>query len=325
METLPPPPGVIDSLKAGFDTIATHLTVLILPLAVDVLLWLGPHLSSEQLFQPALQEMEKIATGSGFSAQEIQQAMEVYKTLLHQFNWLSLLRTFPVGVFSLMSARMPTQSPLGTPLVIQVDSFFTLLIWIVTLTLAGWVLGGIYFHWVGQLTRTNPAENIPPARAVAHTFLLSLLWLAFSFIAGIPALMVLTILFAIHPALGQGTLLLFSFLALWAFVPLFFAPHGIFLHGQNALTSIWNSLRMARFTMPTSSLFVLSVILISIGMNYLWSIPPQDSWMTLVGILGHAFIATGLLAASFVYYRDITGWLQTVFERLRTGTVTPQA
>ncbi|MGC8856099.1 MAG: hypothetical protein ACP5QU_04805 [Anaerolineae bacterium] len=325
METLPPPPGVIGSLKTGFDTIATHLTVLLLPLALDLLLWLGPHLSSEQMLQPALQEMENIATSSGFSAQEIQQALDVYKTAIHQFNWLSLLRTFPIGVFSLMSGRMPTQSPWGTPPVIQVDSFFSLIIWIITLTLVGWVLGGIYFHWVGQITRLNPTERISPASAIANTFLLSVLWLALSFLVGIPALLVLTILFAIHPVLGQIALLVMGFLALWIAVPLFFSPHGIFLHGQNALTSVWNSLRLARFTLPTSSLFVLSVILISTGMNYLWSIPPQDSWVTLVGILGHAFIATGLLAASFIYYRDMNTWIQTVFERLRTGTATPQA
>jgi hypothetical protein len=39
--------------------------------------------------------------------------------------------------------------------------------------------------------------------------------------------------------------------------------------------------------------------------------------MKLVGIGGHAFITAALLAASFVYYRDMNVWLQTVFERLQ--------
>jgi hypothetical protein len=39
--------------------------------------------------------------------------------------------------------------------------------------------------------------------------------------------------------------------------------------------------------------------------------------MTIVGIGGHAFITTALLAASFVYYRDMNVWLQTVFEKLQ--------
>jgi uncharacterized membrane protein YdcZ (DUF606 family) len=80
---------------------------------------------------------------------------------------------------------------------------------------------------------------------------------------------------------------------------------------------------MARFTLPTSGLFVLSVILLTTGLNYLWSVPPDDSWMLLVGIAGHAFITTALLAASFVYYRDMNAWLQTVFEQLQQKQTIP--
>ena len=78
-------------------------------------------------------------------------------------------------------------------------------------------------------------------------------------------------------------------------------------------------------TLPTSSLFVLSVLLIAIGLNFVWSIPSSDSWMTLIGIAGHAFITTSLLAASFIYYRDMQVWLQTVFEKLKANLPTQQA
>jgi hypothetical protein len=64
-------------------------------------------------------------------------------------------------------------------------------------------------------------------------------------------------------------------------------------------------------------MFVLSVFLLSRGLSYLWLIPGGDSWMMLVGILGHAFISTTLLAASFVYYRDMNDWLQNVYERFQ--------
>jgi len=76
-------------------------------------------------------------------------------------------------------------------------------------------------------------------------------------------------------------------------------------------------LRMSRFTLPTSSMFVLSVFLLSRGLSYLWMVPASDSWLLLVGIFGHAFISTTLLAASFVYYRDMNNWLQNVYERFQ--------
>jgi hypothetical protein len=78
-----------------------------------------------------------------------------------------------------------------------------------------------------------------------------------------------------------------------------------------------SSLRMSRFTLPTSSMFVLSVFLLSRGLSYLWTIPASDSWVLVFGIFGHAFISTTLLAASFVYYRDMSNWLQNVYERFQ--------
>ena len=64
-------------------------------------------------------------------------------------------------------------------------------------------------------------------------------------------------------------------------------------------------------------MFVFIIFILTTGLNYLWSVPQSNSWMTLIGIAGHAFITTALLAASFVYYRDMNVWLQTVFEKLQ--------
>jgi len=47
-------------------------------------------------------------------------------------------------------------------------------------------------------------------------------------------------------------------------------------------------------------------------MNYLWSVPPEDSWLLLVGILGHAFISTALLASSYYYFLDATRFAQSI-------------
>ena len=142
---------------------------------------------------------------------------------------------------------------------------------------------------------------------------------------GMPLMVVLAFVISASPSLGQGLLLLLGLLSMWLIVPIFFTPHGIFMRQQNAFLSIYTSLRMARYTLPTSSLFVLSVVLIAYGLNFLWNIPSSDSWMSLVGIAGHAFITTSLLAASFIYYRDMQVWLETVLEKLKTNFPAQQA
>jgi len=324
IETLPPPPGVVGSLKAGFDAIASNLTVILLPLALDLLLWLGPRLRIDRLFKPVFDEMSRYASFSGISAADLKTLQENSTLLLEQFqqyNLMSALRTFPIGVFSLMSGAMPSRTPWGGPfMVIQIDSGFILLGWIVLLTLIGWIFGGLFFRWVSLVVTdsSQPVDN-HFGRSIAQTILLSVMYYVLAFMIGTPLLIVFALVIAASPLLAQGLLLFLGLLSMWLIVPVFFSPHGIFVRQQNVFSSIYSSLRMARFTLPTSSLFVLSVLLIAFGLNFVWNIPSSNSWMMLIGIAGHAFITTSLLAASFIYYRDMQVWLQTVFEKLKSN------
>jgi len=187
--------------------------------------------------------------------------------------------------------------------------------WTALLTLAGWIGGGLYFRWVSGTTLGKEEAGISSGRAIAQTFLLSIIWVIGVMVISLPVSLVMTFLALISPWLANTAVFIMLIMSFWLIVPLFFTPHGIFVRRQNALYSILSSLRMARFTLPTSGMFVLSAFILYFGLNYLWSVPANDSWMLLVGIAGHAFITTALLSASFVYYRDMNIWLQTVFEQ----------
>jgi hypothetical protein len=325
LESLPPPPGVVGSLRAGFDAIASHFLVILLPLGLDLWLWLGPHLSLEKFFKPTLADFGRMAGAGGMPAVDIDQMLKAYNMLFHEFNLFSMLRAFPIGIFSLMAGIMPLNTPLGEPTIWQVSTAENLLAILFGFTLAGWLGGGLFFYWVSAIVIPVKDDRIRSIQAVLQTAFFSLVWMVVSFLLGMPVLLVVYLLFALSSALAQGVLLFLGFLSMWLLVPLFFSPHGIFIKKQNALVSIVNSVRMARFTLPTSSMFVLSTFLLGIGLNFLWSVPPEDSWMMLVGIFGHAFVTTALLAASFIYYRDMTAWLEIALERFKTNTTTRQA
>jgi hypothetical protein len=194
------------------------------------------------------------------------------------------------------------------------------------LTLIGWMFGGLFFRWV-SLVVIDPSQSVENrfGQSILQTMLMSLMYFILAIMLGVPLLIVLALVMAASPLIAQGLLLILGLLSMWLVVPLFFSSHGIYMRRQNVFSSIYTSLRMARFTMPTSSLFVLSVLLIAYGLNFLWKIPSSDSWMVLVGILGHAFVTTSLLAASFIYYRDMQVWLQTIFEKLKANLPTQQA
>jgi hypothetical protein len=50
-------------------------------------------------------------------------------------------------------------------------------------------------------------------------------------------------------------------------------------------------------------------------LGFIWSLPTSDSWTLLIGIVGNGCIATGLTAATFVFYRERIGQLPE-FSRL---------
>lgn len=325
IESLPPPPGIIGALKAGFEAVSNHIGLILLPVALDLFLWLGPRLSVGGLVNPFFKLMFDEARASLTSPTDLKRFTDFqsgFSEVLERFNLLSLLgrlQTFPIGISSLLAQTMPVKTPLGSQDVVQVSSLPGLIGLMFLLILIGWIAGGLYFRWVSGTTlgHAKPEGEVSFVWAILQTVILSAIWFIGLMMILIPVMLVLTVLTFLSPALASGAFFVMLILSFWLIVPLFFTPHGIFVRKQNAFHSIFTSLRMARFTLPTSGLFVLSALLLTTGLNYLWSVPPDDSWMLLVGIAGHAFITTTLLAASFVYYRDMNAWLQTVFEQLQ--------
>ena len=331
LETLPPPPGVIGSLRAGFDAVSSHVVLILLPLALDLFLWLGPRLSVGKLYSSILSRWFELNKQAGLPVQNVDVITERVE-IFGRYNVLNWIRTLPVGIPSLLSGLLPDSLPLKTPLgmqsVIQIPSMLMMLGLLLALTVAGWVGGGLYFRWVSGITLGEREPSVAPIRAVVQTLLLSVIWVVSFMILMVPVLLILTLLALFSPVLANGAVILFLIVSFWLVVPLFFTPHGIFVKKQNAFHSILSSVKMARFTLPMSSMFVFAVFVLSTGLNYLWKVPSIDSWMLLVGIAGHAFITTALLSASFVYYYDMNAWLQLVFNQLqqqKKGLPTQQA
>jgi hypothetical protein len=317
---VPPPPGIIGSLKAGFDTVAAHIAAILFPLALDLFLWLGPHISISRLFVSAFSDFKQLLADSGLSVTDIQNFDQI-QTVINQVNIFNALRTFPIGLPSLISGKDSLQTPFGSPLTYQIGSVVQFYGLTFLLVFAGWVLGGLYFRRVSNLVMKRELQ-VSVGRALTQTIVYSFIWSLLFWTVGMIAALVFSIIFVLNPLIGQGLLLFVGFLSMWLVVPIFFSALGIFVRNQNAWTSIKSSFQMSRLTMPSSSLFVLTILMIGMGLNLLWAIPDDSSWLTLVGILGHAFVSTALLASAFVYYRDLTAWVQLMLERLHANVST---
>jgi hypothetical protein len=319
-EGFPPPPGIINSLKAGFDAIAAHIHAIFLPLLLNLFFWLGPRLRIDVFFNTIKANWISMWQAGGIPEAEIQRMVDAYEQILPTINFFWFVRTLPIGISSLIFSDVNGSTPFGNPIVLQAN-LVNLVGWFFLLTLIGWVGGALYFRGVARIAMAGSEDSsIGSLRAMVQTVLLSITFTILAFVIVIPLILVVTLVTQFNQFLGNIFVLVLSLLSMWLIVPLFFWPHGLFVKKQNFITSIITSIQMARFTLPTSSMFILTVFLLTVGLNYLWAIPPQNSWMTLFGIFGHAFVTTALLAASFIYYRDMNIWLQMVIDRVRAGT-----
>lgn len=314
------PPRLIAALTSGFNLVAGRIYLILLPIGVDLLLWFGPHFRLKTLLQPIIQDWIGNVQAMGGSEMMGMSATvrQVWDLLLERFNLLSLLSSLPVGIPSLLVSALPIKNPLGTPQVFELNNWTQAISGWLLFSLLGLVAGSLYFGMVARSTAgQRQAFSLPRAIWEAgQVLLMTLLLILLLALMLVPMVIISTIIALISPGLAQLALVLMSFVLLWLFIPLVFSPHGIFVLQQNIIQSMLVSARMVRLLFPSVGLFLLAALVLTQGMGYLWHIPPETSWLMLAGILGNAFISTGLLAASFIYYRRAVNWVETLRRNL---------
>jgi len=324
-------PSLIRSLRTGFDAITNHVWLILFPVMLDIFIWLGPHLRIKNMLDTTYQEIVRIPGWSAYQTPDTLKAnQEMWQFIADHFNLTILLRSFPVGIPSLMSGRTPLDSPMGSPLLIEISSLGIAFIICVALTLIGLIVGTLYYITVAQASLVGKVDfgraltDWP--RAALREIGLALAWGIIFIAVSLPAICLISLFLLGGASLGQLSLLFYAGVLVWLFFPLLFSGHGIITYQQKILASMRSSVRLTRLTLPMTGLMILVIIGLSQGLDIIWRWPTEDSWLSLIGIAGHAFVTTGLLAASFIYYRDTNRWIeealiQTKFSSLNRGGI----
>jgi hypothetical protein len=209
-------------------------------------------------------------------------------------------------------------SPLGNGKPYQVPSFGIAFLLLFAFLLVGFFLGNYFFNMLSRYT-AKPIEKISFNKLMAQfgqSLVMALILLIIILILLIPILLVLSLISIASGSIADFILLIAIFVMLWMILPLVFSPHGVYVINQKAFPSMLLSIRMIRFFLPGTGMFVVTAALISEGMNLVWTIPGSSSWLTLISIFGHAFIVTALLTASFIYYREGLRWMQEAIQHM---------
>jgi hypothetical protein len=300
-------PQMIVAIAGGFNTVANHLILVLPPLFFDLYLWLGPHIRIKNIIQPIISEMvNNIRTfGTPDMITMTNGIQELWQVVLEHFNLTSLIRTFPIGLPSLVTSISPILNPFGKPMFLELSSILNLICLWALLSLFGLLLGCFFFNATATFAMNRKVSlNLGELGwQTLQSFFLSLIMYITFMMISVPLLLLLSILAAFNTLIAQIVIIVAGLILIRFLLPFLFSAHGIFLYRLSIVASMFNSVRLVRKYLPGTGLFFLMLILINAGMNIIWRMPNEQSWMMLVGIAGHAFISASLLAASFNYFQ----------------------
>ena len=327
IQAMPAPPSLMVSLKAGFDAVTRHIWLILIPALLDIFLWFGTRLSLADLIQNFLGDISSMPElQSAETADLIGAASEIWTSIGESFNLFSALRTYPVGIPSLFAAGQPAGTPVVIASSVEITSPFTIIgLWLL-LSAVGLVLGAMFYYLVAQAALTDRIDwhqtiHQWPWNSL-QVALLALFWVAMLLVIFIPGSCFLTLVSMTGQPFGQLGMFIYAVLVIWVLFPLLFSAHGIFVNRHKVWVSVLDSVRITRFTVAKTALFFFMIFVINEGLSVLWRVPEGSSWLLLIGVFGHAFIGTGLLAASFVYYRDAYLWVQSKHTRSKISVTT---
>jgi hypothetical protein len=310
---LPPPPNLFASLRQGFDMVAAHPELLLFPIGLDLLIWLGPHLHLRTRMLELFGLLNSAADlQGGWPSPEVAAMVKDLQTLfVERLNLVALLRTYPVGVPSVMSGSLPVQTPLGSYINLDIVSFLEIAGWWLLITLAGLTLGILYYRVIAHVTLFKQVRWLEAFQDWPHLALkTAAFWLVWCIIALLVSLPFTALVAFAGPTGGIfASLCMLSALATVLY-PFFFTAHAMALYGDGLFAAARRSFQVSRVAMPVLLSFIFVVFVLSQILDSLWSAPDASTWLALLGIGGHAFVSAAFLAASFRLFHDAVAWVQ---------------
>ncbi len=293
-------PGVISTLVSGFDLVTRHLWLIILPLVLDLFYWLGPRLGIEDLAQKSAEVLR--------FEQSLIEMTEQLVQLSAQVNLFTALSAPLIGVPALMSGPMPEKTPIETS-IYQVGGTIEWILIFVGLSLVGLYIAVFYLSLISKIIHDNSSWQGKEIWHLVKSTVQStyrLMGLGILFLVALITIALPLMPIALLLGFLSKNLFIIVMLLGFALVVTYFclAVPGIIFRGKALIPAVSESLRLVhKNLMPTVNILV-ALILIGNGTSLLWHMADDGSWLTLVSIVGHAFIGTALVATFIIYYRN---------------------
>ncbi len=300
-------PGVIDTLTAGYETINRRLWLVLLPVALDLLFWLGPKLS-----------VVRLAGYLPLEAIGVDQAAGAGDVLAH-LNLTYLLALYVPTVFgrALLYPMAPAQGWEHRQVYQVVPQ--TLVVALAVLAPLGLLVSAFYLGQIGELVRPASAAGGRLRALARHWWRLVVLHAAglllFVCLAAPAALLIAAANALVSRDMASFLLLLFQVTLLWLGVYYFFALSATILSERSPVRAALSSADLVRTNFWAAIALIGLIVVIDSGLSLIWRAlsgetwhPPGGAWGPVLGVLAsivaNAYVGTGLAAATMIFYRD---------------------
>lgn len=328
--------GLIDTLTGGFKIAQRRPWLVILPVAVDLWLWLGPRLS----IQPFIDGLLALLSPANLPPELVQTVGPTQELLAGagtRFN-LWWLVSNSITWLRLVMPGLADPARIGAEQVSAVPTL-ALILWVPLLLVLGLGLGTAFLTAVAsqlkvippspasgaEQDKATPASPAPTAgfwlRRGLRTWGLATVFGALAFLVLFAVSLALSIVMApvllVAPQVGAGlttvVALLFTWMMVWLYFMLYFVVAALVTDGVSLGQAVWRSFNVvSRNFWPTLGLVLLTIVILS-GFGLIWQrLAVHSPGGVLLAIAGNALLLTGLTAARLLFYRDrCAAWLAT--------------
>lgn len=344
--------GLIDTLSSGFRVVQRRPWLVLLPVLLDLWLWLGPRWS----IQPLADSLLRLLAPDNLPP-EMAPLVEPYQQLVTaagaNFNLWWLVDSNPAWLRAVTPGLIQPVGLGAAPGVVEMPAV-ALLLWAPLVLLLGVALGSAFLAAVAsQLPAPEPAQDEPAApgrpvdgveqaqaplgaghwlRRALRTFVLAtlfgLLIVALIILASLLLSVALTPVFVVAPGAAAGVAsmaaLLLGWLGVVAYILLYFVLAAVVSDGVGLRQAVWRSVNVVSRNFWSTLGLVLLVTVILWGFGLIWQrLAASGSLGVAVAILGNAVLITGLTAARLIFYRDRCGRWLAALSGQQTATKPP--
>jgi hypothetical protein len=303
--------GVIDSLSAGYRFLGRRVELLLVPVLLDLLLWLAPQLSIAPLIDRVAEFYAGAAGMEGMPSEMADMSRQVADLLARVGEGSNLLAMLVSSSLLHVPSLLATTGLVDAEQILIANPFAAFALFC-GIGLIGLLLGVFYLDLLATRLPIGGGPKPSAAGAMGRTvlrhWLMILAYIALLIVvlvaASVPALLAVGVLSLVSPTLSSILVVLLSGALLVLFFYLYFVTAAIVLDNLPAHLAVAQSFTVVRNNFWATLGFVVLYNVIAGGIAL--ALSRLTAWTPvgiLVAILVNAYIGAGLTMALLVFYR----------------------